>query len=300
MEQEKPTTITVGTETSYWEQVLNQVYSADEKGSSASKKSLIEARKRVIVLGDRGSGKTSLFRRSIAAASEQAIPKGYGISSSSTGIGGGVSSEKGCSFSYNLGYFGGFRGDEALDNFFGESKDYGVNDDDDSAFASIFEIGSLEQAPTLLSHAVPNEAAFRNSVFVIVVNPVCGSRRSCAPALASLTTWIDVVRKFATEKGYIRNSGDIDVIRSNKAINTFAKFNRVQNYIFSQSASHSSSSPSSFAGDDSEINNGSSHAERKEGDVDVKMGAPAEASTEELEEALLVNQDNLKEKIEDY
>lgn len=231
MEQEKPTTITVSTETSYWEQVLNRVYSADEKGTNLSKKSTIEARKRVIVLGDRGSGKSSLFKRSIAAAAEQAIPKGFGNASAP------ISSEKGCGFSYNLGYFGGFRGDEELDNFFGEN-DYDVigDDDDDTAFAGIFEIGSLDQAHTLLSHAIPSEAAYKDSVFVIVVNPV-NSRKNCAPAMTSLKKWIDVIRSFATEKGYIkRNSGmdiSIDDIRKNRAISTFSQFTRVQNFIFS-------------------------------------------------------------------
>lgn len=284
MEQEKPTTITVGTETSYWEQILNQVYSADEKGSNGTKKSLIEARKRVVVLGDRGSGKSALFRRSIAAAAEQAIPKGYGSSGST------VSSEKGCGFSYNLGYFGGFRGDEDLDNFFGEGGDYDVNeDDDDSAFAGVFEIGSLEQAPTLLNHAIPSEAAFKNSIFVIVVNPVCSARRGYTPALASLTAWADVIRKFATEKGYIpRNTGldvSIDAIKNNKAITTFSQFNRIQNYIFSRTISQSSSSSSSS---NSNGGNGGEGGEKRMdeeegGNLDVKVGgAPAEATVEEL------------------
>ena len=259
MEQDKPTTttttkITVGTETSYWEQVLGQVYSAEEKGASGAKRSLIEAKKRVVVLGDRGCGKSTLFRRSFAAAAELAIPKGFSGASVP-----GSGSEKGCGFSYNLGYFGGFSGEEDLDSYLSSSNSNGSasdsNDDDDSeeydddsAFAGVFEIGSLEQAPTLLSHAVPNETVFRNTIFVIVVNPTCG--RIATPAIASLDAWAAVLRKFVTEKGYLPRPGidiSIDAIRNNKAITTFAKFNKIQNFIFSRVVSSSISSSSSPA-----------------------------------------------------
>lgn len=302
MEQEKPTTITVGTETSYWEQILNQVYSADEKGTATSKKSSsIEVRKRVIVLGDRGVGKSSLFKRSIAAATEQSVPKGFGAPTTPG------STEKGYGFSYNLGYFGGYRGDEELDNFFGgnamsySGEDDVIedgDDDDDSAFASIFEIGSLEQAHTLLCHAIPNEATFRNSVFVIVVNPVCSSRRGCTAAMTSLNRWVDVVRRFATEKGYLpRNSGmdvSVDSIKNNRAINVFSKFNRIQNFIFARfmTSSNSSSQPQSSSvpsGDGSGGDGGNS----SNSNVDLKVAVPAEATVEELVSLSEVMCDNL-------